>query len=97
MIAEILARLALGFLFALWAGAFLGFIWAWSDRAILAIMGIIGLLVILGVLSDGGAEAVHGIDWPFLIGTIPGYIIGADVGRYAYDDLWKRDTSGVRQ
>lgn len=89
---EALQMAGYGLLFALWAGTMLGYLIEWDQRVLVGMIFLFGGIVVFGTLLLGpeavvtgqGVEGNDGLNWPFLLGTVPGYLIGFLAGKSLY-------------
>lgn len=90
MISEFLT----GFFVSMWIGAFLGSLSEWNSRAFVAILFGIGTVVVVSSLLQPPSETAASLNWPFVIGTLPGYMLSFPVGKALYREHWKNSTGG---
>lgn len=94
MIAQILMDFFAGFIVAIHLGILIGIVGEVSKRALFILFVALALLVsaswLIGPDGGGPSAAAASINWPMLIGTIPGYIIGPGIGVDLYRGLWKQ-------
>lgn len=84
---DFLIEFVFGFFVAMWIGFFLGLLKGYSLRALIALFAVFGLIIVGTTFVNGPSETAHGLNWPYLLGTIPGYMISMPAGERAYREL----------
>ena len=85
---EIATHVATGFFVSLWIGFLLGLIEAWSKKALLGVFVVMALVVIGGVFTTGTTELAAELNWAYIVGTVPGYLLGIPAGKLMYNEAF---------